>query len=270
MGDLTGFHDPYQARPRHPGALLTYGAYLHLDELLDQQVSTSGELTRDELLFITIHQAYELWFKVLLAELTDARDRMLDGQTRLPRVRLARCDAVERLLVQQVDVLDTLSPQGFLTFRDNLAPASGFQSVQFREIEFISGLKDPGYVDRFKGLSESERARLTRRCQEPSLWDGYLAVLRRAGFAVDTREQRAEALATVGADPDRYSGLWDLGEALVQHDQNWVLWRTRHLLMAEREIGRRTGTGGSSGGSYLQSRTTLRFYPELWEMRGRL
>jgi tryptophan 2,3-dioxygenase len=268
VGDLTGFADPY--RDLDPAPMLTYGSYLRLDELLRQQVSPTGELSRDELLFITIHQTYELWFQLILAEMSDARDRMLEGETRLPRVRLARCDAIERVLVSQVDLLDTLSPQGFLAFRDNLAPASGFQSVQFREIEFLSGLKDPGYVDRFRGLAEPEKARLRRRCAEPSLWDGYLAVMRRHGLAVGTREQRADSLARVARDPERFGELWDLAESLIQHDQNWVLWRTRHLLMAEREIGRKGGTGGSSGGNYLQSRTTLRFYPELWEMRSRL
>ena len=143
------------------GGLLTYGAYLRLPELLDQQRAESDPPAHDELLFITIHQVYELWFQLLLAELSDARDRMLAGESYLPRVRLERCLAIERVLIAQVDVIDTMTPQDFLAFRTKLAPASGFQSAQFREIEFLSGLKDPGYVQRFRGLTPAERDQLT-------------------------------------------------------------------------------------------------------------
>src|SRR4029079_6514776 len=151
------------------GGLLTYGGYLRLPELLEQQVPESDPPAHDELLFITIHQAYELWFKLLLAELTDARDRMLAGETYLTRVRLERCHVIERLLVTQVDVIDTMTPQDFLAFRTKLAPASGFQSAQFREIEFLSGLKDPAYLARLRGLGRVEVAALRRRLDEPSL-----------------------------------------------------------------------------------------------------
>ncbi|HEY2947059.1 MAG TPA: tryptophan 2,3-dioxygenase family protein [Micromonosporaceae bacterium] len=252
------------------GGLLTYGSYLHLTDLLEQQVPESSPPAHDELLFITIHQVYELWFKLLLAELTDARDRMLVGESYLPRVRLERCHTIERVLVGQVDVIDTMTPQDFLEFRTKLAPASGFQSAQFREIEFLSGLKDPGYLDRFRGLSDADRERLNRRLVEPSLWDGYLAVLAKAGFAVDTPDQRFEAYAAIAHDRERFGALWDLAEALVAHDQAWALWRARHVLMAERQIGTKPGTGGSAGGAYLRSRIELRFYPELWELRSRL
>jgi tryptophan 2,3-dioxygenase len=252
------------------GGLLTYGEYLHLADLLDAQVPESSPPAHDELLFITIHQVYELWFKLLLAELTDARDRMLDGESYLPRVRLARCHAVERVLVDQVDVIDTMTPQDFLVFRSKLAPASGFQSAQFREIEFLSGLRDPGYLNRFRGLTPDERKRLELRLTEPSLWDGFLAVLEHAGFAVDDEERRFQAYREIAGDRERYGHLWDLAEALVDHDQAWSLWRARHVLMAERQIGTKPGTGGSAGGAYLRSRVELRFYPELWELRSRL
>ncbi|HEY3009892.1 MAG TPA: tryptophan 2,3-dioxygenase family protein [Micromonosporaceae bacterium] len=252
------------------GGLLTYGSYLHLTDLLEQQVPESSPPAHDELLFITIHQVYELWFKLLLAELTDARDRMLAGESYLPRVRLERCHTIERVLVGQVDVIDTMTPQDFLEFRTKLAPASGFQSAQFREIEFLSGLKDPGFLDRFRGLSDAERQRLNRRLLEPSLWDGYLAVLAKAGFAVDSPEERFGAYAAIAHDRERFGALWDLAEALVAHDQAWSLWRARHVLMAERQIGTKPGTGGSAGGAYLRSRIELRFYPELWELRSRL
>ena len=252
------------------GGRLSYGSYLRLNELLAAQVPLSDPPAHDELLFITIHQVYELWFKLILAELTDARDRMLVGETYRPRLRLERCLAVERVLVHQVDVIDTMTPQDFLEFRNNLAPASGFQSIQFREIEFLSGLKDPDFVRRFRGLTASQRERLGARLAEPSLWDGFLAVLRHAGFSVETPRERFEAYEKIAGDRSSYGPLWDLAEALIGHDQAWSLWRARHVLMAERQIGTKTGTGGSSGGRYLRSRVHLRFYPELWELRSRL
>jgi tryptophan 2,3-dioxygenase len=252
------------------GGRLTYGTYLRVAELLEQQVPESDPAAHDELLFITIHQVYELWFKLLLWELTDARDRMLAGETYLPRVRLERCQAIERVLVGQVDVIDTMTPQDFLAFRNKLAPASGFQSSQFREIEFLSGLKDPAFLARFRGLSDEERGRLRQRLDEPSLWDGYLTVLAKAGFAVETKEERIESLRRIAHDRERYGQLWDLAEALIAHDQAWSLWRARHVLMAERQIGTKPGTGGSAGGAYLRTRVELRFYPELWELRSML
>jgi tryptophan 2,3-dioxygenase len=252
------------------GGRLTYGTYLRVAELLKQQVPESDPAAHDELLFITIHQVYELWFKQVLWELTEARDRMLAGESYLPRVRLERCRAIERVLVGQVDVIDTMTPQDFLAFREKLAPASGFQSSQFREIEFLSGLKDPSYLRRFRGLSDAERERLQRRLDEPSLWDGFLAVLVKAGFAVEDAEDRFAAYAKIASDRERYGALWDLAEALVDHDQSWSLWRARHVLMAERQIGTKPGTGGSAGGAYLRSRIEMRFYPELWELRSRM
>jgi tryptophan 2,3-dioxygenase len=249
------------------GGLLTYGSYLRLPELLEQQVPESRPPAHDELLFITIHQVYELWFKLILAELTDARDRMMVGETYLPRVRLERCRSIMRVLIAQVDVIDTMTPQDFLAFRQKLAPASGFQSSQFREIEFLSGLKDPGYINRFRGLTDFEREQLTARLDEPSLWDGFVETLKRAGFAVGTADERAESLRSVAHDRAGHGPIWDLAEALMDHDQSWGMWRARHVLMAERQIGTKPGTGGSAGGAYLRSRIDLRFYPELWEMR---
>src|SRR5262252_237076 len=252
------------------GGQLTYGGYLRLAELLAQQVPESDPAAHDELLFITIHQVYELWFQLLLHELTDARDRMLAGESYLPRVRLDRCGAIERVLVGQVDVIDTMTPQDFLEFRTKLAPASGFQSAQFREIEFLSGLKDPSFLERFRGLSLTEAERLRRRLDEPSLWDAFLELLGDHGFDMATPASRFAAYRRIAADREKYGQLWDLAEALVDHDQAWSLWRARHVLMAERQIGTKPGTGGSAGGAYLRSRVDLRFYPELWELRSTL
>jgi tryptophan 2,3-dioxygenase len=249
------------------GGRLTYGAYLRLPQLLEQQVPESDPAAHDELLFITIHQVYELWFKLLLSEMTDARDRMMSGETYLPRVRLERCLSIERVLIEQVDVIDTMTPQDFLAFRNKLSPASGFQSAQFREIEFLSGMKDPGYINRFRGLTDAERATLQALVDEPSLWDGYLAAMRHAGFATGTVDERLESLRVIAHDREHHGQLWDLAEALLDHDQAWSLWRARHVLMAERQIGTKPGTGGSAGGAYLRSRVELRFYPELWTLR---
>ena len=137
------------------GAQLTYGSYLRLPQLLDAQHLESDPPAHDELLFITIHQVYELWFKQLLHEVTAARDAMTDGRLWWAQHLIARVHVIERTLVQQVDVLETMTPQDFLEFRQRLAPASGFQSVQFRELEFLSGAKDPTYVERFRGLSDA-------------------------------------------------------------------------------------------------------------------
>jgi tryptophan 2,3-dioxygenase len=262
------------------GGLLSYGSYLRLPELLDQQRPQSARseeaggsdrpAAHDELLFITIHQVYELWFKLLLYELGDARDGMLAGDDYLPRLRLRRAHAVERVLLEQVDVLETMTPQDFLAFRALLSPASGFQSVQYREIEFLSGAKDPAYLHRLGHASEAERERLCRRLAEPTLWDGYVELLGRAGFDVGTVEARRVALIEVSRDRHRYGALWDLAEALLEHDALSARWRSRHVLMVERQIGTKSGTGGSSGAPYLRGRLGLHFYPELWELRSYL
>jgi tryptophan 2,3-dioxygenase len=252
------------------GGQLSYGSYLRLPELLAQQLPESDPPAHDELLFITIHQVYELWFKLLLHELDDARDRMLAGETYLPRLRLQRAHVVERVLVEQIDVIETMTPQDFLAFRALLAPASGFQSVQFRELEFLSGVQDPQYLDRLSHATSGERARLARRLAEPTLWDGLLTLLTAAGFDVDTPERRQAALAAVSRDRGRYGPLWDLAEALVEHDELCARWRQRHVLMVERQIGTKSGTGGSTGAPYLRGRLAVRFYPELWELRSHL
>jgi tryptophan 2,3-dioxygenase len=163
-----------------------------------------------------------------------------------------------------------MTPQDFLAFREQLAPASGFQSVQFREVEFLSGAKDPAYLRRFRGLTDGEQQRLEKRLAEPSLWDAFLAVLANAGFKTDTAEHRTEAMREVAHDRARHGPVWDLAEALVQHDALFAQWRARHVLMVERQIGTKSGTGGSSGAPYLRSRLELRFYPELWELRSQL
>ncbi|ADB30770.1 Tryptophan 2,3-dioxygenase [Kribbella flavida DSM 17836] len=249
------------------GGRLTYGSYLRLPQLLDQQRLESDPPAHDELLFITIHQVYELWFKQVLHEMTASRDAMLSGELWLAQHLLRRVHTIERTLTQQIDVLETMTPQDFGQFRHRLSPASGFQSVQFREIEFLSAAKDPAFVKRFRGLTDDERVRLEQRLAEPTLWDAFLVVLRTAGFGTDTDDDLREALQTVAADRGQYGAIWELAEALLQHDELAAAWRARHVVMVERMIGTKPGTGGSSGAGYLRSRLDLRYYPQLWELR---
>jgi tryptophan 2,3-dioxygenase len=252
------------------GARLTYGSYLRLEELLDQQRLLSDPPAHDELLFITIHQVYELWFKQLLHEVESARDAMFAGRLWWARHLLHRVAAIERVLIEQISVLETMTPQDFLVFRSALAPASGFQSVQFRELEFLSGSKDPAFLDRFRGLTAAERERLARRLAEPTLWDAFCKVLADRGLPAGTDAEILDSLLVIARDRDGYPDVWDLAEALVDHDEASAMWRSRHVMMVERQIGTKSGTGGSSGAPYLRKRLSLRYYPLLWELRDRL
>jgi tryptophan 2,3-dioxygenase len=249
------------------GGRLTYGSYLRLPELLAQQLPQVIPPVHDELLFITVHQVYELWFKQLLHELTAARDAMSLAETWRARHLLQRVHVIERLLVSQVDVLETMTPQDFLQFRSALAPASGFQSVQFRELEFLSGVKDPGFVTRLRALTESERERLARRLAEPTLWDAYTELLSSRGLPAATDDQILASLVAVARDRAGHDDLWQLAEALLTHDEMAALWRARHVQMVERQIGTKSGTGGSTGAPYLHRRVPMRYYPLLWELR---
>ena len=239
------------------GRRLSYASYLHIRELLALQKGLSD--AHDELLFIVVHQAYELWFKVLLHELEAARDAIQADDLRAARHYLARVKVIEALLVEQVGVLETMAPQDFLTFRSELAPASGFQSIQFREIEYLSGLKDRGFV---KALEDEPGARdvLGRRLAEPSLADVFHALLARRGLTV----------AGLYTDGGRHGDVLELAEALLDHDEGFRLWRLRHIEMVERQIGDKPGTGGSTGVRYLKSTLDKRFFPELWEVRSQL
>ena len=240
------------------GRELSYGSYLKVPELLSLQQGLSHE--HDELLFIVAHQVYELWFKVVLFELEAARDRIAADDVFFARHFLRRVYVIERILVEQIDVLETMSPQDFLAFRSKLAPASGFQSVQFREIEFLSGLKEPKYVARLE-VSDEEMSRLRKRLDEPSVDDAFRALVVRRG---------APSLRDIFRDREHFGDLFDLCEALLDHDEAFAHWRSRHVLMVERQIGGKTGTGGSTGAQYLRTTLGKRFYPELWEVRSQL
>jgi tryptophan 2,3-dioxygenase len=252
------------------GGLLTYGGYLRLPELLALQTPQADPPAHDELLFITVHQVYELWFQQLLYELEAARDAMMVGETWRARHLLRRAHAIERLLVAQIEILETMTPQDFLEFRASLAPASGFQSAQYRELEFLSGVKEHAFMARFRSLTGAEQDRLARRLAEPSLWDAYLDLVASRGLDVATSEQIIASLRVIAGDRATHEDLWQLAEDLLTHDELAGLWRARHVQMVERQIGTKSGTGGSTGAPYLRKRAPLRYYPLLWELRDHL
>jgi tryptophan 2,3-dioxygenase len=245
---------------------LSYGSYLQIDELLALQRPLSQPEHHDEMLFIIIHQVYELWFKQLLHEIT-AVIGALDRDELLPVAKhFRRIHTIQRLLEQQIDVLETMTPQEFNAFRDNLNPASGFQSIQFREMEFVCGVRRTDAL-KYVQMTDAQRARLERRLQEPSLYDKVKALLRRRGFATDTHEQLLQSYKSIYEDPQAHYDLYLLLEDLIEFDERFLLWRGRHVRMVERMIGAKKGTGGSLGAAYLATTLEHRFFPELWEVR---
>jgi tryptophan 2,3-dioxygenase len=248
--------------------LLTYGSYLQIPELLSLQQLRSDPPVHDELLFIVVHQASELWFKQLLFELEAARDAMIADRPGQAQRLLLRVHAIERVLIEHIEVLQTMTPQDFLEFRALLTPASGFQSAQFRELEFVSGLPDERFLGDLAADSD-ERARLARRLDEPTLWDGFVALMRTHGYPMpdDDAEGRAASLLEMAREQ---GDVFAVSEGLLDHDEALARWRYLHVLMVEREIGAKRGTGGSSGVGYLRSTLDKRCFPELWGLRSLL
>jgi tryptophan 2,3-dioxygenase len=251
-------------------APLTYGSYLKVPELLSLQQPLSDPPHHDELLFILIHQVYELWFKQTLHEL-DASVCFLESDDLLKVGKaFRRIHAIQRILEQQVDVLETMTPQDFNAFRTGLNPASGFQSAQFREIEFRCGLRGNEKALAHLDLTPDERARLERRLHEPTLYDALKGYLARQGFDVSSHDALVAAFKRIYENDESYYALYLLLEDLIEFDERVRLWRGRHVLMVERMIGMKPGTGGSLGVAYLQSTLQRRFFPELWEVRTEL
>jgi tryptophan 2,3-dioxygenase len=252
-----------------------YSTYLRIDELLDlQHPLTEG--AHDEMLFVVIHQAYELWFKVILHELDFAVSELEAGRAHGAIAPLHRTTRIDELLIAQLRVLETLTPEGFLDFRDPLKPASGLQSGQFRAIEVLGGLEGATPADSAP-LSERDRRELLRRAGSPNLYQALCACLRAHNFdAPDgteetARERRLDALADLYRDhatPER-AALHHVCELLLDHDEAIARWRFHHAQMAAREIGSRPGTGGG-GVAYLETTIPLRFFPDLWDVRSRL
>src|SRR6266704_2212395 len=258
---------------------LSYNRYLRVPELIDLQTCLSSPAHHDELLFITVHQAYELWFKQILHEI-DAAIRLMNEDRPAESARaVRRVVEIEKLLIDQIHILETMTPISFLGFRDELNPASGFQSMQFREIEFSSGLKDERIL-RELAADAFARKRLEARRNAPSLSEAYFALLRERGFDApssdappDGKERRSyeskrtRAIVEILTQPEKLYKEYQLTEALLEHDEYFSLWRSHHIKMVERMVGAKRGTGGSEGVGYLRTTLDKKFFPEIWEAR---
>ena len=258
---------------------VTYGNYLQVDELLALQQPRSDGPEHDEMLFIVIHQVYELWFKELLHEFDRAMHLLRADDAHRAQHTLKRILTILKVLVAQLDILETMTPLEFMSFRDRLAAASGFQSDQFRQIEFVLGRKTNGAIER---LPEGSRARtaLQGRWHAPTLWDAFLQYLKREGYDVPAAQLARDVTAPIEPseliqqvlisvyrrDPKNS----ELCERLVDLDEGIQEWRYRHVKMVERTIGMKRGTGGSSGAPYLRSTVGAALFPDLWEIRSAL
>jgi tryptophan 2,3-dioxygenase len=242
---------------------LSYNKYLRVQDLINLQDCLSDPAHHDELLFITVHQAYELWFKQILHELDAAIQFLIEDRLPAATRALKRIVDIEKLLVQQIHILESMTPISFLQFRDELNPASGFQSMQFREIEFSSGLKDERILREFKS-DQFAYERLQARIERPSLADAFYQTLKRRGFDVS---QPALAILEILTHFENRYEEFQLTEALMEHDEYFSLWRSHHIKMVERMVGAKRGTGGSEGIGYLKTTLDKKFFPELWEAR---
>ena len=260
-------------------APLSYNKYLRVPELIRLQDCLADPPHHDELLFITIHQTYELWFKQILHEVDVAIERMNGDRAAAAARAIHRVVEIEKVLVDQIHILETMSPISFLGFRDELNPASGFQSMQFREIEFSSGVKDPSVLKSFID-DDFARARLEARFASPSLGDAFYSYLRRRGFdapaddlALGKEERRksygrrTQAILEILTHFEERYEEFQLAESLIEHDEYFSLWRSHHIQMVERMVGTKRGTGGSEGVGYLRTTLSKKFFPELWEAR---
>jgi len=245
---------------------MTYADYLKLDQLLSAQQPLSD--LHDEMLFIVIHQTKELWMKEMLHELRLAIGLVAEGRLAEAYKAMARVSRIQAVMTLSWDVLSTLTPVDYLKFRHVLGTSSGFQSAQFREIEYRLGLKDTAYLEHYAEGTD-ERARLQAALDQPSLRDVAIAALERSGFEVGDGSVPALAAAwlQVYRDADRWFELYELAEKLVDIDDALAGWRHKHVLTVERIIGRKRGTGGSEGASYLRSTLDKRVFPELWTLR---
>lgn len=258
---------------------MSYGDYLRLDTLLSAQRPLSDPPQHDELLFIVQHQTSELWLKLMVHELRSARALLATDELAPALKRLARVKHIQHTLTGQWSVLATLTPSEYAEIRPFLATSSGFQSAQYREVEFLLGNKDAEMVRVF-GHDPAVQAELQTLLGEKSLYDEFLAYLARAGYPVPeelldrdwTKKHRSNPglvrlLADVYAEPEKHWGVYETCEELVDLEDNFQEWRFRHLQVVQRTIGHKTGTGGSSGVDFLRRALDLTFFPELYEVR---
>ena len=260
-------------------AAVTYESYLRLDALLSLQVPRSDGPEHDEILFIVIHQVYELWFKELLHEFDRVRQLLTANDTHRAQHTLKRILTILKVLVAQLDILETMTPLEFLSFRARLEAASGFQSDQFRQIDFVLGAKTEKAVRRFPEGTRG-RVALERRYTEPTVWDAFLHYLSREGYAVPAAQLLRDVTTRLTASAEVQEVLMavyrgdpknaELCERLVDLDEGVQEWRYRHVKMVERTIGTKIGTGGSTGAEYLRNTVGQNLFPDLWEIRARL
>jgi tryptophan 2,3-dioxygenase len=260
-----------------PHPALTYRSYLALDDVLAAQRPRSDE--HDEMLFIVIHQVYELWFKQLLHELAGLQDRLTAGDTPHALHTLRRVLTILKVIVAQVDILETMTPREFTTFRGRLDASSGFQSEQFRELEAVLGRRESRVFEHYPEDTPARR-RIEQAMGRPALFDSYLHYLAHEGYTVpraaldrDVREpweasaDVQDVLLAVYADD---GGAAQVAERLVDLDEGLQEWRYRHVKMVERTIGAKPGTGGSAGASYLWTTVARPVFPDLWAIRSRM
>ncbi|HJQ47347.1 MAG TPA: tryptophan 2,3-dioxygenase family protein [Amycolatopsis sp.] len=243
-------------------ASVTYTSYLALDEVLGAQRPRSAE--HDEMLFIVIHQVYELWFKQLLHELAFLQQRLAAGDTAHAIRTLRRILTILKVVVAQIDVLETMTPSQFTSFRSRLEAASGFQSAQFRELEAVLGRRDASAVEHYPPGSPA-RERIAAAMTRPALFESFVDYL--AGQGYDTSGDTRGLLLRVYRDD---AGPAVVAEHLVDLDEGLQEWRYRHSKMVERTIGDKPGTGGSSGAAYLSSTLSHPVFPDLWAVRAEL
>jgi tryptophan 2,3-dioxygenase len=258
---------------------VTYGSYLKLDQLLALQAPLSDGPEHDETLFIVIHQVYELWFKQTLHEIGYLERLLEGGDATRAQHTLKRVLTILKVVVAQIDVLETMTPLEFQSFRTRLQSGSGFQSHQFRALEFALGAKSAAALERYPAGS-AEREELERRYRAPTLWDGFLRFLAAAGHPIPRGQLERDVTVRVAPDPEVQRVLVDiyragapasaLCERLVDLDEGLQEWRYRHVKMVQRTIGTKSGTGGSSGAEYLATTLNQPLFPDLWAIRSQL
>jgi len=258
---------------------LTYDSYLKIPELLSLQIPLTKPEQHDETLFIIIHQVYELWFKQILHEVKESVVALEEKAVNRYVRSLKRINTIQKVLIHQVDILETMTPYDFNLFREKLNPASGFQSAQFRVVEFKLGAKNPAYLKYYdsdhQGLAELKKA-----LKEPTLYDHFLKFMSNSGYDVpdsvlnrDTsqihqlNDDIVRIFYNIYKTPRDHYEMYMALEAMVDLEQDFKLWRFRHVAMVERMIGGRMGTGGSSGAPYLKTTLAKQFFPEIWEIR---
>lgn len=265
-----------------PKAKVTYENYLKVQELLNLQQLLSSPGEHDETLFIIIHQTYELWFKQILHEVQLICEKLDEDRLMMVMHALKRINAIQKVLIHQIDILETMTPNDFARFRNHLNPASGFQSYQFRITEYKLGYKDANYL-RFYEHAPELRKLLEKTLEEPTIYDHFLRFLARQGFDIpkailardvsrpyEAHQDVVAIMRTVYQNPEQHSAVYLALEAMMDLDENFILWRYRHMAMVQRIIGNVMGTGGSKGASYLATTLSKRFFPEIWMVRDHL